>query len=197
MTRGKTPRRVLLSVAAVCGLLAMTSTVVRAERPNIPEKIQVGLLAKVLAFDRGFVKRTEGTAQVAIVYRPHDTDSEYSAQQIKLALDQTPTLGGVQHQDTLLAYPGASELAALCERNRTSVVLLSTGFGGEAGVIADALTSQSLVTASTSPADVTRGIMVGFELASGRPLIEIQLERARAQGIDFNADFLRLVKVIQ
>jgi hypothetical protein len=39
--------------------------------------------------------------------------------------------------------------------------------------------------------------MVGFELASGRPLIEIQLERARAQGIDFNADFLRLVKVIQ
>lgn len=194
---GKRSRRAFIVAAGVCGLIAMTSTAVYAERASVPEKIQIGLLAKVLAFDRGFAKRTEGTAQVAIVYRLRDTDSEYTAQQLKLALDQTTAIGGVSHVDTLVPYAGAREVAALCERTRISVVLLSTGFGDEAGAIADALTSQTLVTVSTAPADVSRGIMVGFELVSGRPLIDIQLARARAQGIDFNADFLRLAKVIQ
>jgi hypothetical protein len=180
----------------VGGLVAVTSTTVRAERPNVPEKVQVGLLAKVLAFDRGFAKRTEGTAQVAIVFRPNDTDSEYSAQQLQLALEDTPSLGSASHQDAMVPYAGAGALAGLCERNRTSVVLLSTGFGEEARAIASALAPRSLVTVSTSPSDVARGVMVGFELVSGHPVIEVNLERARAQGVDFSSDFLRLVKVI-
>ena len=193
--RKKDPCRLLVTVG-IWGLIVMTSTVVRADRPSVPEQLQVVLLAKVLAFDRAFVRRTEGMAKVAIVYRPGDTDSVYTAQQLRLALEQSPKLGAVPHQDTLIAYAGARELAPLCERNRMSVVLLSTGFVEEARVIANALASQSLVTTSTIPADVAQGIMVGFELVSGRPLIEIQLDRARAQGVDFSADFIRLVKVI-
>ncbi|MGQ9800856.1 MAG: YfiR family protein [Candidatus Saccharicenans sp.] len=49
-------------------------------------------------------------------------------------------------------------------------------------------------TFSAVPEYLDSGVAVGFELKNIKPTISINLDAARAQGLDFSSQFLRLVK---
>jgi hypothetical protein len=54
-----------------------------------------------------------------------------------------------------------------------------------------------IISVSPVPEDVARGIVLGFEVVSGKPKLLVNLPRARQQNVAFKPELLRLARVIQ
>ncbi len=68
-------------------------------------------------------------------------------------------------------------------------------FDGELEALERALSGVDVLSVSAVPEYVSRGVVLGFELVSGKPKILLDLPRAKRQNVDFSASVLRLMKV--
>jgi hypothetical protein len=168
----------------------------RAQDIGVPARLQVDLLNKVVAYDRNFVGRAGVRLGVIVLVKAGDVDSERVGAQLLGELHARPTIGQLAHEETLVRFSTAQALATLCRQRGVSVVYLSTGFGLQASVVADALRGLPVLSVAAYGDDVQRGIVLGFGVRSGKPKLLIHLGRARGQGIDFRADLLRIAEVV-
>ena len=72
-----------------------------------------------------------------------------------------------------------------------------TGLLVAATAIAAALAGLDVLSVAAVASDVPRGIVLGFEVASGKPKLVIHLTCARRQNVAFKPGLLRLARVIE
>jgi len=191
LTRRQWLTRVLLVGALVWARRAT------AEEPRVPPRLQAELLAKVAAYDGHFPARAAGRALVLVLVAPKEPDSERFGAQIRAELAKQPLIGGVEHMEEIVRYSSAAELTRLCRERKAAVVYIGPGLSAEATAIADALAGIDVLSVAAVSADVTRGIVLGFEVISGKPKLSIHLTRARRQNVAFKPELLRLARVLQ
>lgn len=184
---------ILLSlVLSSVGLSAAGS----AQVSGVPASLQAELLAKLEAYDRTFASRAGKTVRVLIVVKTGSARSELSANEMRSALKRVDQIGGLPHEETVVPYTGAAQLADRVRTERTAIVFLAAELEDSAITsIAAALSGVSVLTVGAVPGYVARGVVLGFELESGRPRIVINLEQARSQKVDFSSNVLRLMRV--
>jgi hypothetical protein len=180
---------------AVSMPLVCPSPTAQAQANRVPAEIQAELLAKLEGYDRSFAARAGPLARVLIVVRPGSTKSELSAAEMKSALSRLDRIGGLAHQETVVPYAGAQALAQKCRDERIAVVYFTPGFEDELDPLRAALSDANVLTLGAVAEYVPKGIVLGFELESGKTRILINLEEARRHGVNFPADVLRLMKV--
>ena len=185
-------RAVLLGAAS-----AFVHRRVSAEAPNVPVRLQAELLAKVATYDRNFEARSGEHARVLILVAPGDSDSKLTATDMRNALGSVPTVGGLSHEEEIIAYVDAPALAETCRTRQAAIVYLTPGFSGEIPAIRDALGSLKLLTVGSLADYVPAGIVLGFDLVSGRPKLVVNLRQARRQNVDFRAEVLKLMRVYE
>jgi YfiR/HmsC-like len=188
--RGFGRRAFLLGGAA----LAATS-LAHADGIQVPFSVQAGLIAKVANFDRNFAARAGGKALVLVMVMPGDAESAGAAQELKSSLSRVPTVGDLPHEEQIVNYTGAAALADMVRARKAAIVYVGPGFGKELSAIRNALSKVSVLTVGSMPDYVSSGIVLGFDLVSGRPKLLVNLEQARKQNVDFPASVLRLMKV--
>jgi hypothetical protein len=170
---------------------------IRAEAPNVPIRLQADLLAKVASYDRNFAARAGQLARVLIVVAAADSDSKLTATDMRNALGAIPTVGGLAHEEEVVSYVDATSLAEACRARRAAIVYLAPGFSGQIAAIRDAVGALKLLTVASLADYVPAGIVLGFDLVSGRPKLVVNLSQARRQDVDFRAEVLRLMMVYQ
>jgi hypothetical protein len=169
----------------------------RAESTNVPIRLQAELLAKVTGYDRNFQARSGAQARVLIVLAPGDADSKVAATDMKSALATLPSVGGLSHEDEIASYVDAPTLGETCRTRQIAIVYLTPGFSGQVPAIRDALGSMQLLTVASLADYVPAGIVLGFDLVSGRPKLVVNLSQARRQHVDFRAEVLKLMRVYE
>ena len=179
-----------LGVAAVCA-----SRSGMAQVSSVPAEIQAELLSKLEGYDRGFAARAGDAARVLLVVKPGSTKSETSAEEMRSALARIDRFGGLPHQETIVPYPGAQALAQRCRVDKIAVVYFTPGFDDEVDALRVALADDNVLSLGAVSGYVPKGIVLGFELESGKPKILINLEQAKRQGVNFSSDVLRLMTV--
>ncbi|HZS42436.1 MAG TPA: YfiR family protein [Polyangia bacterium] len=191
-------RRRLRSLVQACtlGAALMLTGVTRAET-TVPIDLQVELLRKVVRFERGFASRAGARVGVLLVVLPDSAASERAASQIAKALERSPEIAGKPIKLTVHRYASPSALKRSIAQESASIVYLTPGPDGELAAIASALEGVQVVTISTDGDQVDRGIVLGFELVSAHPKIDLNITQARKQGLDFDSDLLRLAKVVK
>jgi hypothetical protein len=167
-----------------------------AEEPRVPPRLQAELLAKVAAYDTKFSQRARGRALVLVVSAPKVADSERFAAQIRAELAKQPRIGGVDHMEDNIRFSTAAELARVCRERRPAVVYLAPGLSEAVPAIARELAGLDVLTVSALPSDVSGGIVLGFEVVSGRPRLLVHLPQARRQNVAFMPELLRLARVM-
>ena len=168
-----------------------------AEESRVPPRLQAELLAKVAAYDGRFAARARNGALVLVVVAPGAAESERFGDQIRAELGKQPRMGGMEHVEDTVRYSSAGELARLCRERRPAIVYLGPGLSAHAAVIAQALAGLDVLSVSAVPADVAQGVVLGFEVISGKPKLLVHLPRARQQNVAFKPELLRLARVIQ
>jgi hypothetical protein len=169
----------------------------RAEEARVPPRLQAELLAKVVAYDTRFAARARGKALVLVVEVPGLADSERFAASIRAELGMQARVGGVEHMEQVIQFASVAELAKVCRERQPAILYLAPGLSPAAPAIAEALAGLDLISVSTVPQDVAGGIVLGFEVISGKPKLLVNLVQARRQNVAFRPELLRLARVIQ
>lgn len=161
----------------------------------VPAELQAELLAKLATHDRSFAARAGDIARVLILVQRGDAKSRLSGTQMKSALGRIDRIGGVKHEERLLDYDSATAVAKLCRADRLSVIYVTPGLDGAVDDLRASLVGVDVLSISAVPDYVPRGIVLGFDLVSGKPKILVNLEQAKLQNVRFKSDVLALMKV--
>ncbi len=189
------PRHVRRIAAAVAVLAGLVTRPVGADAPGVPAQVQAELLAKLASYDRNFGDRAGAKARVLLVVKSGDAKSKYFGASLKGALDNVAQIGGLPHEELQVTYEGGAQLAARCRAAKAAVVYVMPGLEGEIESIRSALKGVDVLSVSAVPENVPDGIVIGFELVSGKPKILVNLPQAREQNVSFKSDVLKLMKV--
>lgn len=176
--------------------LTLTSPCAAQSMP-VPAGAQAELLAKLVGFDRNFAARAGGKAVIILTAMPGDAESMSTVLEMKAALSRLPTVGNLPHEELIVSHTSASALADLVRSKHAAIVYLGPGLDKQVPAIRDALSSLDVLSVGAIPSYVPGGIVLGFDLVSGRPKLLIQLAQARKQNVAFPASVLNLMKVYQ
>lgn len=187
------------AVVAGLVLLAVLAPARRtfAEDVSVPVGLQAELLAKVAAYDRNLAARAGDKVRVLIVAKGGNSDSTRVAAHMERSLRALGTIAGLDHEETTVTWAGVDALVQRVRSSRAAIVYFAPGFRDEAGAIARAFNGTNILTASALADLVPRGIVLGFDLVSGKPKIVINLPQARKQDVAFRAEVLKLAKVVE
>lgn len=168
-----------------------------AEQVQIPARLQAALVAKVAAYDTHFAARANGRALVLIVVAQGKAESERFGEEIRAELSVQPRIGGQGHEEEIVLFSSAAELARLCKERHAALVYIAPALSGDVSRIANALSGVDVLSVAALPSDVEQRVVLGFARESGRPRLLVNVEQARRQNVAFNPDLLRLVRVVQ
>jgi hypothetical protein len=169
-----------------------------ADDTAIPVSLQMELLVKVAPYDKNLSPRAGGRVRVLLLTKPDSVESVRAAVQADGALGQKDSIAGLPHERVTHAYAGALELAKTCKSKRVAIVYVTPGFAdGEVRAIARALDGADVLTVSAVASFVPSGIVLGFDLVSGKPKLLVHLRQARRQRVDLSSDVLKLMRVVE
>ncbi len=190
---GELPRRCLLPLLLLVVLSSADGAF--AQAASVPPAVQADLVNKLLPYDRNFEKRAGQAVRTLVLIKAGSARSRIAAEAFKSALGNLDQLGGRRHEERIVKYEGAPALAKLCRAEHVAVVYVTPDFDGELEALERALSGVDVLSVSAVPEYVSRGVVLGFELVSGKPKILLDLPRAKRQNVDFSASVLRLMKV--
>jgi hypothetical protein len=191
MHRSRAWRRTLLVVAG----FATFAFRGLAEQVAVPPELQALFISKLLPYDRNFTARAANEADVLIVVKAKDAGSTAAGAAMKSALSRVDRIGGLPHRETIVSYDGAQSLAQRCRREHVSVLYVTPGLDDDIEALAAALSGVDVLSVSVTSDYVPRGVVLGFELASGKPKLVLNLTQAKKQNVAFMADAVKLMRV--
>lgn len=186
-----------LFALVVFALVLVTPATVGAEDIAVPLGLQAELVAKVAAYDKNFAARAGERAQVVLLVKSGNADSARAAAHLQSALGALSTVGGVPHDEHVVAYGGAAALTALVKSRHAAIVYVTPGFADDLGDIRAALDGLDVLSVAAVAEYVPKGVVLGFDLVSAKPKLLCHLTQAKKQHVAFKSEVLKIMKVYE
>jgi hypothetical protein len=186
-------RRAVLVGASSC----LLSRSARPEGIAVPIRLQAELLSKVASYDRNFEARTGERVRTLLLMKQGDPESSRAAAEMRSALSSIPTIGALPHEEELATFSTAPSLADMCRSRKVSILYLAPGFSEQIETLRETMGALSLLSVGSLAEYVPNGIVLGFDIVSGRSKLLVNLTQARRQHIEFRAEILKLTKVYE
>lgn len=168
-----------------------------AAEPEVPIRLQVSLLDRVIPYDRNFAAvRVHGQVVVAIVVDAASADSTRVGTLLQSELSSLATLGGHALSVARIALASPQVLVEDCKRLKAGVAYFTPGVREPIAKLAASLVGLRVLTAGTMPEHAAEGAVLCSAVRSGKPRVLINLTQAKLQEVDFRADFLRMAEVV-
>jgi len=156
------------------------------------------LLLKVASYDKNLKQRARDRVRVAVVLRQQDADSARAGAQALKALSGADEIDGLPIERLSTTYTDAAALARFIHEGNVAILYVTPGFGeGEVEAMAQALDGVSILSAGAHAKYASRGMVLGFDLAGGKPKLIVNLTRAKRQNVELSSSVLKLVRVIE
>jgi hypothetical protein len=168
-----------------------------ADEVPVPVNLQAEMLFMIAGHDRNLPARGGSEVRTLILTKANN-DSARAAAQFKAAASAKTVVAGLPHAVEVAAFTGAAALAEACKAKHLAIVYLTPGFtAAETAAIGQALEGGNVLTVSATPALVKKGVVLGFDLVSGRAKILVDLTQAAKQRVSFDPEVLGLMAVSQ
>jgi hypothetical protein len=160
----------------------------------LPAALQADLVVKVASYDKNLRARAGASVRVLVVVRATAEDARWSSQ-VRAALGRNDTIGGLPHSETEVAYTKAEDLAARCKSEHAAIAILAASLLDESAAIGRALDGIDVLSAAPDSEMAHRGVVLGLELASGKPKLFLNLGQANKQKVAISAEVMKLMTV--
>lgn len=193
--RGMGKRGLIAAVILVLGLIVHPSGA--EEDVAVPLPLQMELLLKVAAYDRNLPARARDTVEVLILTKNGDAQSTHVATQAGRALDGKRLADRPVHV-VIEAHVDGARTAKRIRELRAAIVYAAPGFSDdEMTALGRSLDGVDVLSAGALARFVQTGVVVAFDLVSGKPKLLVHIKRAREQNVDLSSKVLKLAKVIE
>ncbi len=167
-----------------------------AVEPEVPIRLQVSLLDRVIPFDRNFGVRVHGQLSVVVVVDASDEDSVRVGSQLQTEFSARESLGSYPIVTARVVFRSTAALVETCQRLRAGIVYVAPGIKESTATLANSLHGLRVLTVGAMPEQVAQGLILGAAVHSAKPRVLVNLSQARQQEVDFRADFLRMAEVV-
>jgi hypothetical protein len=185
---------VLLSVAA---LAVAEATAGAGDDVTVPARVQAQLLVAVASFQSNMNLAADGSVQILVLTKNDDAGSERVAGQLVGALGDIKKIAHHPHHELVQSFHDATTLAATCRERHISIVYLSPGLGTAIPDVAQVLRGTSVLTAGAVASFVQRGVVLGFDLVSGRSEMLLNRTQMKALNVQFPPMLFQLMKIVE
>jgi hypothetical protein len=169
---------------------------VLAQSLEVPIDLQVSLFLKATTYDRTFASKLQknDVLQVGICYQPDLRTTVAEMEALKAALE-TP-VAGFKVRITLIEFADDEDIAARKEWPTLSAIYITSMRGLDHKTLLAQAQRHQVLTATTNPALVAKGVSIGFELVGGRPKFVINRKATIDEGCEFSSQLLKLARVL-
>ncbi len=183
------------SVVVCAAWIVFSSRPGLAQEVVVPVALQAELVVKVASYDRNLARRAGDRVHVLLLVKANNDASSQFASRMTSALGGVDTIGGLPHDEATTSWTSAKDLVDTCHAKKISIVYLAPGLADDVPTIRGALEGVNVLSVAAVAAEVPKGIVLGFDLVSGKPKIVIHLGQAKKQDVSFKAELLKLAKV--
>lgn len=179
-------------------LSPLTAALPADEMPVSPIQ-HVGLILKVLEYDRNFDEQVGGEVRIVVVHRPDDPASASVLEAISSAFDAWAgkTVKNVPISYTRVPFTTAADVESAARSGGATMLYITPG---NSSAIADLVRigeSLGILTSTGVPEYVERGVAVGVAQRADKPQIVINLRTSKSVGSEFDVSLLRIARVIR
>jgi hypothetical protein len=188
------------AMSSMAAIVAVSLSLVRigsADLVPVPLDRQAELLARVAAYDRNMAARAGDRVRVLLVTNQGNSESVGLAKHMEAALGSLSEIAGLLHEERVAPFTTAVDLAAQCRAEHVTIVYLSSGLGDQVPAIRSALDGVDVLSVAAVPEYVESGIVLGFDILSGKPKLLVHLTQARRQHVELRAELLKLARVFE
>jgi len=166
-----------------------------AEEVTVPPAVQAQLLARLATYQRNLAVAAGETVHVVVLSNGKDTASARYASQMLAALGEIRAIRGANHEEEIMAFPGAAALLALCKQKHVAALVLGPGLGEQVRALGSALQGSALLTVAAVASYVGKGAPLGFAMDSGHSQLLVDPVELAAQKIDLPPGLIKVMKV--
>jgi hypothetical protein len=116
---------------------------------------------------------------------------------MQLALQAVSQIAGLPHDERIAPFSSAADLAQQCRARHLAIVIVGPGLGDEIPALSDAVDGVDVLTVAALPTYVEQGMVLGFDVVSGKPKLLVHLTRARRQHVELRSEVLKLMRVFE
>lgn len=154
------------------------------------------VLLRVLSYDRNIVSRAGDRVTILVVYDEPSTTDERDRWLAALAGVHKITVADRPTAIRTHAFKDAAGLEAEVRASRPAVIVVCSGVDRGLAAIRDVARAHKAMTFTTRESEVEAGFSVGLVAGERRDVIAINLEAARAEGVQFEAGLLKIARRI-
>ena len=176
----------------------LTAVVARPQDLDVPMNIQLPLLLKVLSADRNLRERAGAELMIGVIYQQRYRASVNTMEAILEVGGQSALSPFPDQPLRLVAIPvdNAGVIDSLLAAHEVDVCYLAPLRATGLAPILSATRARRIVTCTGVPEYIESGVAIGFDAKGGKPQIVINIEAAKAEGIDFSSQLLKLARII-
>ena len=181
--------------AIVLLLAALAAARGMAQGAVVPIDVQVALLIKATSYDRNIEskRQPDGFLHIGICYQDKLRSSAQEMEGLVAELKKQEAIAKIKVHRVLLTE--GQSLADHPELPSLSIVWLTNMRGLAIEEVTTVTRKMRLLSVSTVPAWVQKGISMGFDLLGGRPHFLIHRSASVEEGCAFSSQLLKLATV--
>jgi 3D (Asp-Asp-Asp) domain-containing protein len=189
-------RHPLLRTLALFVLCAASLTRADAQADAGSASRLAPVVARILSYERTLPTRAGGTVDILVIYANGRPASEAEARAYTAALSRIAgsTIQGLPLRVNAAAYSAAALQSAI--GSGVDVIVVCGGLEGQVNAIAQATRARQVLTVGLMREHVQQATSIAVVLEDGRPKIVAHLGHARAEGMQFSSQLLRLSEVL-
>jgi hypothetical protein len=191
--------RLRTSVSILLSLLMAAPFARAADEGGDLKTTELTLILKMLTYDRQLEFKAKGGLTIGIVYNPADPGSLKEQHQVSDILTrwaaENKTVKQLSLGTYLVEYTSQDQLDKVLKSKVISAFYVCPGVKNLDYLVKVAEAHQ-ITTATTSLGYVSKGVAVGVSVTGDSRVMLVNLKSAKAEGIEFDASLLRIVKIV-
>lgn len=154
------------------------------------------VLLRVLSYDRNIASRAGDRVTILVIYDEPSTADERDRWVVALAGVRKITVADRATATRTHAFKDAATLEAEVRVSHPAAIVVCSGVERGLAAIRDTARAHKAMTFTTRASEVEAGFSVGLVAGERRDVIAINLEAARAEGVQFEAGLLKIARRI-
>lgn len=171
----------------------------QAQEIEAPVEVQYALLHKILAFDRNLKNRVGEELVIGILFQSNVRSSLICKDELIAVIEkaQSEKLVDLPVRYVALEMAAALDLSEFVSKNKIDVFYVAPLRAVDIKSVTAVSRAKKIFTFTGVPAYVDAGVTAGVGSKGESPRILVNLPSARAEGVEFSSQLLKLAKVIE
>jgi hypothetical protein len=180
-------------------LLILLTVHLSAQEMDVPMNLQYSLIGKILSFDRALKSDSNDTVVIGILYQSKFRISLNAKNELLIyaKADVNNKIGSHPVQWIGIEVNSGDEINTVLETENIAVLYVAPMRNVAIREIAQITRAKHILSLTGIPEYLEDGLAVGIGAKGDKPFIYVNLAASKAEGADFNSQFLKFVQIVE